>query len=210
MPGSDAVCVHASPQTLIVIQAVAVMATATAWIPQAVTSIRSTDRSGVSLSSWAAGGVTSAIFLLYGLSSAAWALAASEGAFAVGACIVVATVASTRIALVAGLAGLVLGGAMLVWVPPIGFGIAGMVGVLSMRSLQLIKTAREKQTAGMSTSSWLILSLNLVAWGLYGALTGRWPLIVSSVIGLVTSAALLLVLHRTNQHTHQAPSSRVL
>lgn len=175
----------------IILQAVAVAATALAWIPQFVLILRRRDLAGLSTSSWALGGATGLVFALYGLRTHVWSLTASEGLFALGALVITAfLVKPGRLAVslppVAGAAYL------LSLCPGVIIGVVGFIGSLLMRVLQIHRARQSPSTSGISATSWLLLTLNCSAWGFYGALTNHWPLTATSV--MVLAASLILVL----------------
>jgi MtN3 and saliva related transmembrane protein len=59
---------------------------------------------------------------------------------------------------------------------------------------QAIKTVRSGDTRGISLPMYVLLTLGLALWGLYGLLTRDGPLIVANAITLVPA---LVVLQRT-------------
>lgn len=177
------------------LQAVAVIATALAWLPQTVKSLRSADRTGVSVSSWILGAATGLVFALYGISTHVWSLVGSEGAFAVGALVVVGTVIGLRRTLTLAALAVVLSILTVRYASADAIGVVGIIGTLGMRVLQLLRTLKTRSVAGMSSASWILLTLNVAAWGLYGLLAGRWPLVVTSAVALASATALLLVSH---------------
>jgi uncharacterized protein with PQ loop repeat len=184
-----------------ILQVIAVVVTAVSWVPQAFRLLGSRDHSGVSLSSWALGGITGLVFCLYGISSHVWSLTLSEGAFAIGAAFIVATLIGwvrTGIYCTAGCAVSVL---VVALASATFIGVLGIIGALGMRLLQLFRTAHSQSVAGMSSASWALLAANVTAWGLYGLRTNHWPLVVMSVLALASALVLLVVAHRVRSRT---------
>jgi uncharacterized protein with PQ loop repeat len=89
--------------------------------------------------------------------------------------------------------------------PAVAFGVLGIIAVVGMRTLQIVTTLRQKTTAGRSSWSWIILTVNCTAWGLYGALAGLWPLVVTSVLA-GTNSTVLQVTAQLNSAGHTIPS----
>lgn len=61
---------------------------------------------------------------------------------------------------------------------------------------QAIKTVRSGDTRGISLRMYLLFTLGITAWGIYGLLTGDGPLIVANALTLVPA---LVVLERKVQ-----------
>jgi uncharacterized protein with PQ loop repeat len=179
--------------TNLLLQFVAVVVTAISWVPQAWWGWRSADTHGISVSSWGLGAGTGMVFCLYGLRSGVWSLALSEGAFALGAGLVVAVVVGwSRV--IPSVLGAVLASIIIVLVAsPTEIALLGIAGSLGMRLLQLVRTWHTKSTAGMSRTAWVLLLVNVLAWGVFGWRTGRWPLVVTSAIVVASAVALLIV-----------------
>ena len=59
---------------------------------------------------------------------------------------------------------------------------------------QAIKTVRSGDTRGISLPMYVLLTLGLALWGIYGLITGDGPLIVANAITLMPA---LVVLQRT-------------
>lgn len=176
-----------------VLQAIAVVVTAVSWVPQAVRSLHSSDRTGVSVSSWGLGAATGLVFCLYGITSSVWGLAVSEGAFALGAAAIVAPLVGPRRTMIyVGLCA--VASVLVVWLSnSTMIGVIGIAGALGMRLLQMVRTLRTRSVAGMSSGSWILLCANVTAWGLYGLRTDHWPLVVTSALALAAALALLIV-----------------
>jgi uncharacterized protein with PQ loop repeat len=179
----------------VILQVVAVVSTAIAWVPQARKILKSTDRSGVSVLSWTLGGLTGLLFALYGVRSHVWSLVLSEGAFTIGALLIVAALIGIKKTL--GLVGLsVFIFVAAFFLSPFEVGMLGVFGSLGMRVLQIYSTVTTKSVAGMSRGSWMLLSTNCAAWGVYGALSAHWPLVLTSVAVLLSSVVLLVLSKR--------------
>jgi MtN3 and saliva related transmembrane protein len=190
----DATCIKTVPVVLNqILQIVAVTATAVAWVPQAVKTLRTSDTRGLSVESWALGGATGLLFMLYGLRSGVWGLLLSEGAFALGAFLILLVAVGWKKMLIWLLLSLVISVALITSVPAVGIGVLGLLGALGMRVLQIRRTWVTASTAGMSSWSWVLLVVSLAAWGLYGYLSNHWPLLATSVSTLLASVILLIV-----------------
>lgn len=61
---------------------------------------------------------------------------------------------------------------------------------------QAIKTIRERTTAGLSLTMYLMLVSGVVLWLTYGLLIGSWPLIIANSIVIVPQVAILVLLLR--------------
>jgi uncharacterized protein with PQ loop repeat len=86
--------------------------------------------------------------------------------------------------------------AAVVLLTPVEIGVLGLLGSLSMRAFQTQRTWVTKSTAGMSYGSWVLLLINVTAWGVYGLRTNHWPLVATSGIVLISSVVLLLMVYR--------------
>lgn len=191
----------------IILQIIAVVVTAISWVPQAYRLLRSSDHSGVSLSSWGLGALTGLVFCLYGISSHVWSLTLSEGAFAIGATFIVGTLIGKVRTVLYCVLGVVASVLVVVVAPATFIGVVGIIGSLGMRLLQLLRTVRERSVAGMSSGSWALLAINVSAWGLYGLRTGRWPLVVMSVLSLISALVLLIVARRIRSSSVSAAAA---
>jgi uncharacterized protein with PQ loop repeat len=185
----------------LLLQAVAVVVTAIAWLPQTIKSLRAKSVAGVSVSSWAVGAITGLVFCLYGIKTSVWSLTVSEGAFAVGAALLISTIQGVKKTAAYVALAVLLSLLAVLLLTPIEVGVVGIAGSLGMRVLQIGKTLRTKSVAGMSSWSWALLALNVTAWGLFGLRTNRWPLVVTSAVAL-SSAVFLLKVARHYQKTN--------
>ncbi|QPN63392.1 SemiSWEET transporter [Synechococcus sp. CBW1004] len=71
---------------------------------------------------------------------------------------------------------------------------------------QAIKTLRSGDTRGISLPMYVLLTLGLALWGLYGLITGDGPLIVANAITLVPA---LVVLQRKIVASLASPGTRL-
>jgi MtN3 and saliva related transmembrane protein len=71
---------------------------------------------------------------------------------------------------------------------------------------QAIKTLRSGDTRGISLPMYVLLTLGLALWGLYGLITGDGPLIVANAITLVPA---LVVLQRKIVASRASPGTRL-
>ena len=56
---------------------------------------------------------------------------------------------------------------------------------------QAIKTVRSGDTRGISLRMYLLFTLGITAWGVYGLLTGEGPLIAANVLTLIPAVVVL-------------------
>jgi MtN3 and saliva related transmembrane protein len=61
---------------------------------------------------------------------------------------------------------------------------------------QAIKTIRDRTTAGLSLTMYLMLVAGVVMWLTYGLLIGSWPLIIANSIVILPQVAILVLLLR--------------
>ncbi len=61
---------------------------------------------------------------------------------------------------------------------------------------QAIKTIRERKTAGLSLTMYLLLVTGVAMWLIYGIFIGSWPLIVANAISILPQIAILALLLR--------------
>lgn len=58
---------------------------------------------------------------------------------------------------------------------------------------QAAKTIRSRDTSGISLGMYVVFTLGIVAWFLYGIALGSWPMIVSNAITFVLAAVILVL-----------------
>ena len=61
---------------------------------------------------------------------------------------------------------------------------------------QAIKTVRERKTAGLSLSMYLLLVTGVAMWLIYGIFIGSWPLIIANAISILPQIAILALMLR--------------
>lgn len=71
---------------------------------------------------------------------------------------------------------------------------------------QAIKTVRSGDTRGISLPMYVLLTLGIALWGLYGLITRDGPLIVANAVTLMPA---LVVLQRTLSARRASPGSRL-
>ena len=181
--------------TVWVLQLVAVATTVVAWVPQARAGLSSRSTEGVSMAAWAVAAALGATWSAYGALHQVWLLALSEGVFALGSVVVLVVLAGPRgrlAATVAGLAAAMAAGALaLVLLPPVAFSAAGVAASFSVRAAQLGRMWRRRDASGVADSSWWLLTVALASWGLVGALRHQPALVAGSVVGVVSSVAVV-------------------
>jgi MtN3 and saliva related transmembrane protein len=70
--------------------------------------------------------------------------------------------------------------------------VAGLLTTVSFVP-QVVKTLRTRHTADISLAMWVMFSVGVVLWTVYGALIGSWPIIAANLPTL----AMALVILRT-------------
>lgn len=76
----------------------------------------------------------------------------------------------------------------------IGVNAVGVAaGLCSMASFipQIIKIIHERDASGVSLRMFAVTAFGFILWTAYGALQGSWPLVLSNVISLILSLAIL-------------------
>jgi hypothetical protein len=127
----------------------------------------------------------------YGLATGAWALVASEGAFALGSLTIVSRLLPARrtTGCVAGCA-LLVGGAYAVLGPGPCLVVAAAASVTA-RVAQIRSVVRSGTAAGVSVPTWLLLASSNVAWATTGALRSDPFFAWSAVAGAASSLAVV-------------------
>ena len=72
--------------------------------------------------------------------------------------------------------------------------IAGLVAAFCTTSSflpQAVKTIRTKDTASISLAMYVIFTIGIVLWLLYGLRIGSWPMICANTVSLVLAATIL-------------------
>lgn len=181
------------PILLVALQLVAVVATVTAWVPQALVGLRRNSVQGVSRSSWLIAAALGATWSIYGFLNEVWLLAFSEGVFAVGSTVVLCTLVPTRKAVVGVTAAVLLGILLVMALPAVSFSIAGVLASLSVRVTQMARLFRYRDASGVADSSWWLLTAALACWGVFGVVEGKQALAVGSLLGVASSVAVVVV-----------------
>ncbi|MBM6580117.1 SemiSWEET family sugar transporter [Microvirga sp. BT689] len=97
------------------------------------------------------------------------------------------------------------------WLPTL---LATIAGILSTSSFvpQVLKAWRERDTAAISKSMYLVTVTAFVLWSAYGFLIGAWPLIVFNLLSLGLSGTILALKIRNDRSeagaSSAAPASR--
>ena len=73
--------------------------------------------------------------------------------------------------------------------------LGGAAALCSMASFtpQLVKIWRERDAEQVSLRMYLVTVCGFALWTLYGALLGRWPLILSNLVSLALASAILVL-----------------
>jgi uncharacterized protein with PQ loop repeat len=58
-----------------------------------------------------------------------------------------------------------------------------------MRVAQFVKTVRTRDVAGLADSSWFLLAISAGIWGVYGAVTAKWPIVAGALVVAISSLA---------------------
>ena len=74
---------------------------------------------------------------------------------------------------------------------PIGYLAAALTTVAFIP--QVLHTWRLRSAQGVSTSMYVIFTIGVALWLLYGVLLGAWPLIVSNAITLALALCILVM-----------------
>lgn len=59
---------------------------------------------------------------------------------------------------------------------------------------QAVKVVRERKTAGLSLTMYLLLVTGVAMWMAYGIFIGSWPLIIANAISIIPQLAILFLL----------------
>jgi hypothetical protein len=177
---------------LLVLQGVAVVVTAVSWLPQWWRTLRGSTE-GLSRAAWAQAAVLGGTWALWGLQAQVWSMALSEGAFALGCLAILATAMPRRRFAAYALAAALTAAAAAVWLPAVWLGVGGVVGSTAMRVAQVIEMVRSRASAGVASSTWLLLGLSGTAWGAVGLATDEWLLVVGAVLGIIGTALIAVV-----------------
>jgi uncharacterized protein with PQ loop repeat len=191
---------------LLTLQVVAVVVTAVSWLPQWWRVLRSRS-DGLSRAAWAQAAMLGGTWAIWGLQEQVWSLALSEGAFAVGALAILATVLPGGRFAVYALVALAAAAAAAVWVPATWLAVGGLAGSTAMRLSQVVAMVRSRSSDGVATTAWVLLCLSGTAWGAVGLATGEWPLVVGAVLGIVSTALLAAVARRFASSRSSMPPS---
>lgn len=58
---------------------------------------------------------------------------------------------------------------------------------------QAAKTIRSRDTSGISLGMYVVFTIGIVGWFIYGIALGSWPMIVSNAITFVLAAVILVL-----------------
>lgn len=178
---------------LVFLQLVAVVATMSAWIPQAVAGFSKGSTRGVSRSAWLIAAALGATWSIYGFVNGVWLLGLSEGVFALGSIVVLCTLVPMRRAVMGVAGALVVGGVLVAVLPAVAFSVAGVTASLLVRVTQFARLVRYRDASGVADSSWWLLTVALACWGIFGVVEGKLALAVGSLLGVVSSVAVVAV-----------------
>lgn len=187
--------------SLIGLQIIAVVTTAVAWIPQWWLASRAHNSADVSTSAWAQAGAIGMTWGLWGAAAHVWALAFSNGLFALGTFAILATLLKRNEAL------LVIAAAISIGISAVTFVLAALLGAtacffsVTARLAQVAKLRRTRTATSVSASTWFLLAISSAIWALVGAITGQRPLLVGGVVSVVFSVAVTLVTRWTRVQT---------
>jgi MtN3 and saliva related transmembrane protein len=84
-------------------------------------------------------------------------------------------------------------------------GVAAAVCSTTSFIPQLVKLVRERKAGAVSVGMYFLTVAAFALWSLYGLLLGSWPLIVSNLISLVLSSAILVLKLRYRGHAPAPP-----
>lgn len=127
----------------------------------------------------------------YGLVTGAWALVASEGAFALGSLIIVArALPARRAAAEAARCAALVAGAYAVLTPGTVL-LAATAASLTARAAQIRACLRSGTAAGVSALAWLLLAAANTAWAAAGLLRADAVFAWSSAAGALASLAVV-------------------
>lgn len=73
----------------------------------------------------------------------------------------------------------------------IGF-LAGTLTTISLFP-QAMKCWKEKQTRDLSLGMYIVFTLGIVLWLVYGSLIGDWPMILANGVSLAVSSSILIM-----------------
>ncbi|MBD2745653.1 SemiSWEET transporter [Microvirga sp. BT688] len=92
------------------------------------------------------------------------------------------------------------------WLPTV---LATIAGILSTSSFvpQVLKAWRERDTAAISKTMYLVTVTAFVLWSAYGFMIGAWPLIVFNLLSLVLSGTILFLKIRNDRSETRAPAA---
>ena len=92
------------------------------------------------------------------------------------------------------------------WLPTV---LATIAGILSTSSFvpQVLKAWRERDTAAISKTMYLVTVTAFVLWSAYGFLIGAWPLIVFNLLSLGLSGTILFLKIRNDRRGARAPAA---
>jgi uncharacterized protein with PQ loop repeat len=191
---------------LLTLQVVAVVVTAVSWLPQWWRVFRA-RRAGLSRAAWAQAAMLGGTWAIWGVQAEVWSMALSEGAFAMGALAILATVLPRGAFAVYVLLALAAALVAAVWLPATWLGVAGLVGSTAMRLAQVAAMIRSRSSDGVASTTWVLLCLSGTAWGAVGLATGEWPLVVGAVLGIVSTALIAGVARRLASSSGSRPPS---
>jgi MtN3 and saliva related transmembrane protein len=77
--------------------------------------------------------------------------------------------------------------------------VATIIGILAALCTtisfipQVLRTIRTKQTKDISLSMYLIFTIGIFLWLIYGIMLGEWPIIIANIITFVLAGTMLML-----------------